>query len=989
MKRVETIEPVRIRLLGPPSIERNGAPVKVETRKALALLAYLAVERRSHARASLVALLWPDADEARGRAVLRRTLHALAAALPGGALITEQDQVRLGVDSRLRIDIDEMRAIRGRCLESGERCAECPLPLRAAADLYGADFLAGFTLKDSVAFDDWEFFQAEAFRRAFASILERLVACLSLVEDYDGGIEYASRWLALDNLDEAPHVALMKLHALAGRRSAALRQYETCRSVIRRETGEEPSPRVGRLAADIRSGTFPPFERAETRDRAAADIAASVDRHPATVMALRLCDASAQGDASARFLSSLYGLVLRYGGQIERHVGQTVLAVFGRGPTRENAPELAVRTALEARDVARRLDLKVAAGISSGVIAVPWTSDAHELAESLSGPVMGDAKRLAATAQADEILVSESTFRATRRAARFARVRAPGEAATGYRLGSLLDEPRKTRGVEGLGSRLVGRDDELAKLCHALERVYGGEPQLVTVAGEAGVGKSRLIAEARSAARPRGEAPRWLEGRCLDIGVAASYWPFIDLLHHLFSWRTEDSESRHLKRVERTIEDLAERGALDPARTGSVVRHLMRLLSAKDPEGAERDAGTADPESVRVGIFEAVRDLCVALARLAPLVLVFEDLHWADALTLDLIGFLMESVGAPVEGAPSALGLLCAYRPLHDHRCRHLPALASRICPDRYTELLVHDLTPEQGTDLIHALLDTRGLPEALTWAILDRSQGNPFYLEEILRSLIDTGGLHRVQGRWRARADGVVDGVPESVESVIRSTTDRLPSESRRTLKAASVMGRVFDVAVLKEMIGNEEAAEADLRRLEDLGLVYEERTVPRREYSFRHVLTREAVYSGIPQPERRDLHEHAAQTIRGLVRDHPEPYFERLAYHYEAAGREKEAAHYLHQAGAKAIRASDNPAAILMLEHALKLVRGWPRGAERASAELEILLTLGVPVTATTGYGSSETRAVYQQALDLCDTQERSADVFTATYGLWEPLA
>jgi DNA-binding SARP family transcriptional activator len=989
MKKTESEEQIRVRLLGPPTIERNGEPAKVETRKALALLAYLAVERRSHGRASLIALLWPETNEGRGRAVLRRTLHALSAALPAGLLLTDQDQIALSDDPRLRIDIDEVRDAHLRCVESGARCAKCPLPLRATADLFRDDFLAGFTLKDSIAFDDWQFLQAEAFRRAHATLLERLVACLESIADYATAIEYASQWLALDNLDEAPHVALMRLHALAGKRTAALRQYENCKSVIRKEIGEEPSARVKRLAQEIQAGSFPePAREREKGDALPAKqpVAASPDQHPATLLALRMTEPETQEEAGTRFLSSLYGLVLRHGGRIERHIGQTILVVFGSGSTRESAPELAVRAAIEFRAAARRHGATIAAGINSGLIDVPRGADPKAAGELLSGPAMSEARRLAARAKGDEILVSESTFRNTRRAARYSHVRDPGEKARCYRLGALLDEPRKTRGIEGLGGRLVGRDEELARLRQALDDILRGEARLVTVIGEAGVGKSRLVAEGHAAAQAAGEeGPLWLEGRCLDIGISAAYWPFIDILRQLFSWKPEDTDRRHAERIEKTVNDLQKKGLLDPRRAASTTRHLFLLLSATDPAAGGQDAGTADPDAIRAGIFEAVRDLVVALARSRPLVLVFEDLHWADALTLDLVSFLMDSLAPPASGAPPALGLLCVYRPQQEHRCRHIPTVAFGKCPDRYAEIVVHDLTPEKSAELVEALLATSELPESLTQAILERSQGNPFFLEEIVRSLIDTGVLYRARGHWRARASRVAGGVPENVESVIRGTTDRLPAEARRILRAASVLGRVFDSTVLKGMVEGAEALETQLRFLEDHDLIYEERTVPRREFSFRHVLTRDAVYAGIPEFQRRELHELAAGIILELFGDRPEPYLERLAYHYETARLEKEAVRYLHQAGRKAIRSNDNQAAIGLLERALALARGWPPGPEQAKAELEILVGLGVPVTATTGYGSGETLKVYQQASDLCTSKKPSAPVFAAAYGLW----
>jgi len=1065
MKKVGRTEPVRVRLLGPPTIQRNGQASSVETRKALALLAFLAVERRSHGRASLIALLWPDAGETKGRAVLRRTLHALTKVLPEGILRTEQDRVALGEDPCLWIDIDQVRTTHARCVETPGRCHECPSPLRAAVDLCSEDFLAGFTLKDSVAFDDWQFFQAEAFRRVRGCALERLIGCLSAAQDWEAAIEYASRWLAAETLDEAPHLALMRLYALAWRLSAALRQYETCRNITRKELGGEPSPGAQRLAQDIHAGRFPPLAAGPRRgpsaeaDRApstgssagslkgiskevskgesagtSTGISAGIGRHPATLLALRLVEpvrepvrwrapqpgqgqAPALVPASAQFLSSLYGLVLRYGGWIEGQVGQTIVIVFGRGSTRESAPELAVRAAIEARAAARRHHAATAAGIATGLIAVAPGPETASHAEPLSGPAVAEARQLAAVAQGGEILVCESTFRSTRAVSRYTLARGPKQKTRCYRLGALLEEPRKARGIEGLGVRLVGRDGELAKLRQGLQEVVRGGQRLITVIGAVGVGKSRLVAEGREALRgPEGEAATWLEGRCLDVGVGAAYWPLIDMLRHFFTWRPEDSDRKHLDRIEQALGDLERRDCLAPGRRAAVARYLFLLLSGTDPDTG-RDAAAEDPEARRAGIFEAVRDLFEAVGRNRPLVLVFEDLHWADALTLDLIGFLMDSLskdrgyerarelgagrareGGGVDEAPPwhalgaasrtvavpALGLVCVYRPEPDHRCRHLPALAAEKCPQRYTEILLRDLTPEQSAELVEALLGTPGLPQSLNQAILDRSQGNPFFVEEIVRSLIDTRVLYRGHGRWRARAGRAEEGVPESVESVIRGTTDRLPGDARRVLQAASVLGRVFDAQVLQGMLAPA-GTEPHLRLLEGQGLVYEERTVPRREFSFRHVLTREAVYAGMAEPDRRELHELAARVILELSGGRPGPYLESLAFHYESAGLPEQGVRYLHQAAQKAIRASDNEAAIGLAQRALALVRARPAGAERDAAELEILVTLGVPVTATTGYGSPDTRSVYHRAVELCRPADRSPSAFAAAYGLW----
>jgi adenylate cyclase len=689
-------------------------------------------------------------------------------------------------------------------------------------------------------------------------------------------------------------------------------------------------------------------------------------------------------DVPATFLSTMYGLIVRYGGRIERRSGEDVLVVFGRTSTRESAPELATRAALETRDAARRLGFSLAAGVSSGMIVV--ASGGGGSAERVSGSAITEAMRLAKSAEGGEILVAESTYRSTRSAVRYSISRHSSQGLPRYRVESLLEEPRKARGIEGLRSPFVGREGESRLLCEALERTLAGDSCIVTVVGEAGVGKSRLVNEARHAVGAAdGGPPLWLEGRCLELGVAAGYWPFIDMLRQFFAWRSEDDDPSRRERISAALQDLAEGGTLEVGRLDELVHYLGILLSIEGPPEGNEPVGSQDPQIVRAGIFAAVRDLFLALAGSRPVFLVFEDLHWADALSLDLISFLMD-VPAVSSGSPvRRLALICVYRPRQHHHCRHLATIALGKCPEKYTEIVLRELTPGQSAKLIDESIDTRAIPAGLRDVVLQRAQGNPFFLEELVRSLIESGMF---SGHGHIRSNGASkasEKVPQSVESVIRGKTDQLPAVVRRVLRSAAVLGRVFNQAVLTRMMSSAEGLDDQLHVLEDRALIYEERSLPVREYSFRHVLTRDAVYGGIPDDECRELHELAAEAIRELYGDRPEPYLEQLAHHYEAAGLEEQAVHYLHEAGLKAVRASDNEAAIGLLERALETVRGWPRGSERARTELDLLVALGVPVTATTGYGSAETRRVYQRATDLFTADERSKPAFAATYGLW----
>lgn len=243
-------------LFGAPRLERDGVPIEVDTRKAIALIAYLAVTRQSHSRDALATLLWEDYDQSRARAALRRTLSVLHTALGAGQLEIEREAIGLNPNASLRVDVDQFRTRLAECQTHGhpplEVCSVCVTPLAEAAALYRDDFLAGFTLRDSPNFDEWQFFQTESLRRDLASALEKLVLYHSTQKEVERAIIYARRWLGLDPLHEPVHRHLMQLYVLAGERAAALRQYQECVRVLQQELGVPPLEETMRLYEAIK-----------------------------------------------------------------------------------------------------------------------------------------------------------------------------------------------------------------------------------------------------------------------------------------------------------------------------------------------------------------------------------------------------------------------------------------------------------------------------------------------------------------------------------------------------------------------------------------------------------------------------------------------------------------------------------------------------------------------------------------------------------------
>jgi class 3 adenylate cyclase/tetratricopeptide (TPR) repeat protein len=644
-----------------------------------------------------------------------------------------------------------------------------------------------------------------------------------------------------------------------------------------------------------------------------------------------------------------------HGGQLTHALGEDLVAVFGTPLAHENDPERAILAALALGTLLEGRGLALHAGIESGTVHLGALRPGPGAAAAAIGHAADLASGLRRAAQAGQLLVGPVARRQTRGAFTFAphAVTLPGRAqpVLADRVTRVVPYPQKTRGIEGLRAPLIGREEELARLHAALAAVHAGQGQIVILSGGAGVGKSRLIAELRAAAlasspgAARGHLPGealpstllWLEGRCLDLGKTVSYWPFLDMLRAYFSLSPDDDERARGARLVVALQDLVRRGLLPPERGAALLPLLANLLAARF--GDERDAYLrhAGPEQIRHQTFQALRDLFVALARRQPLVVVVEDLHWADGLSVDLLALLLETV--PVV----PLLLLCVARPIREHRSRHLGTLATRLCPERFTALQLHDLSPTQSRRLVESLLQEEALPSTVKEHILARGQGNPFFLEEIVRSLIEAGLLYHDGAVWCARAEISAVAVPESVQSVIVSRVDRLAREAKHILQSAAVLGRLFRRRLLAEVIQRGEDLDDVLGELEDRQLIYLERVLPEEEYSFQHVLTQETVYQSIPRLRRAQLHHQVAEALERLYGESLEEYYEQLAHHYDQAGVVEKTVEYLLKAGEKARRTYHTAEALTYFQGALHRLGGTPLGNAHNGWRLAALKGLG----------------------------------------------
>ena len=566
-----------------------------------------------------------------------------------------------------------------------------------------------------------------------------------------------------------------------------------------------------------------------------------------------------------------------HGGTVEKFIGDAVMALFGAPVAHEDDPERAVRAALSIRAAIERLndeqpglDLHVRIGIDTGEAFVVLGADVARGEGMASGDVVNTAARLQTAAPIDGILVGETTFHATDRPITYRSVdpvSAKGKADPVPVWEAI--EARSRFGVDVVQrptTPLVGRSEELDLLLDALRRCRSERAaQLVTLVGVPGIGKSRLVWELFEAVEADPDYIIWRQGRSLPYGDGVTFWALGEMIKAQAGILDSDTTSEADDKLRASVGELI----ADPAEARWVEGHVRALVGIESEDtGAGSDRGSEATT--------AWRRLLEALADRNPLVLVFEDMHWADDALLDFVDHLVDWVA----GVPMLV--ICTTRPeLLDRR---------RGWGGGKRNVLTVALSPLSDVDVAHligGLLEQAVLPAETQQTLLTTAAGNPLYAEEYVRMLIDRGYLHRAGAGWQITVDGDLP-VPESVQGLIAARLDDLPADEKRLLQDAAVLGKVVwqgALAAMGEVTGY--SLEAPLHALERREMLRRERRSSvgaDTEYAFRHVLMRDVAYGQIPRAQRADKHRRAAEWIESASADR-ENAPELLAHHYSSA--------------------------------------------------------------------------------------------------------
>ena len=629
----------------------------------------------------------------------------------------------------------------------------------------------------------------------------------------------------------------------------------------------------------------------------------------------------------------LVNIVAGYEGSISGFRGDGLLALFGAPILHENDAERAILAAIEMRDAMQQQELDITVGINTALMTVGEIKTQLHAEYTAYGTEIVLARRLQETASRGQIFVGTGTYRQTHRAFDFQRfehltLKGFDERILAYEVLNPKVHPEKVRGIEGLRARMIGREREFGDLKDAADLWLKGQGQVVSIIGEAGIGKSRLVSELRLQLP---DEILLLEGRSISIGQTISYWPFIDILRTHFGLHEHDSEAEIARKVTDNVTSLF------PQSADEFLPFISRLLSIRFGDELDKRLDFATPDQIRHQTLMRLKDYFEALSKHQPLLLILEDLHWADDLSLDLISVLLDSL------ATTPMLLLCVYRPEQEHRVWQLSDIAQRKCLDRFTAIRLQQLSSQQSRLLVEELLTIDNLPPSVKEMILSKSEGNPFFIEEVIRSLIDRDLVYREGNRWKARAEVSELDVPDTIQSVVLARVDRLQAEAKHVLQCAAVIGRLFKYRLLEQLTQRERELNQHLDEIKSRDLVYEERTVPELEYAFKHAFTQEATYQGILEQHRKQFHHQVAQGIEHLYQERLEEYYEELAHHYSGSDDAEKAVEYLLKAGEKAKRSYANEAAIANFQRALERLKqseidrkDWELAARRGLGEV-----------------------------------------------------
>ncbi len=621
----------------------------------------------------------------------------------------------------------------------------------------------------------------------------------------------------------------------------------------------------------------------------------------------------------------------KYEGTINQFTGDGVMALFGAPVAHEDHAQRACYAALSVQKSMneygdrikkeRGVDFKMRIGTNSGPVVVGSIGNDLRMDYTAIGDTINLASRMESMAKPGSILVSGLTHKLVRDYFEFdslgkVQVKGKEEPQEAYELIRTSGIKTRIEAAAAAGiTKFVGRKREMEALHEALEKTRSGAGQLVGIVGEAGVGKSRIIFEMRKML-PK-EEYGYLEGRCVHYGGSVAYLPILDILRSYFEIKEGEHEFLIKKKMKEKISQLDET-------LKSVLPPFQELLSL---ETDDESYLKLERKQKREKIFEAIRNLFIRESQNKPLVLVFEDLQWIDKTSEEFLDYFIGWL------ANTPILLILLYRPEYTHRWGS---------KSYYSNVRVDQLSLETSAELVQSILSEGAIVPELRDLIMGKAAGNPLFMEELTRTLLENGSIQRKGNQYVLSRKLADIQVPDTIQGIIAARIDRLDESLKRIMHVASVIGREFAFRILQSITEMKEELKSHLVNLQGLEFIYEKRLFPELEYIFKHALTQEVAYNSLLLKRRKEIHEKIGGAIEEIYLDRLEEFSEMLAYHYSNSGNLGKAVQYLKLSGNKAMRTYSPTEAFRFYRDAMGILKQMRETDQNKKEQIEVILSM-----------------------------------------------
>ena len=674
-------------------------------------------------------------------------------------------------------------------------------------------------------------------------------------------------------------------------------------------------------------------------------------------------------------LALMVEVVRRFDGHVVQSTGDGIFAVFGAPTAHEDHPQRAIYAALELQERIQRysdtlresgrLPIFVRVGVNTGEVVVREVRTDHARVEYTPiGHSTSLASRLQSLATPGAIVAGDQTRKLCEgffvfRALSPRSVKGASQPVIAFEVMGL--GPLRTR-LEAAARRglvkFVGREAELNELKRALDSARSGNGQIVAAVGDAGVGKSRLFHQLKATSR---EGSVVLETSGVAHAKGWAFLPLVELLQKYFDFEPDDDEEKRRRKIDGRLSNL------DPVLldTPAYLHALLGISEAEDPIAG------MDSQLRKQRTLEAIKRVLVRESLVQPLIVIFEDLHWFDTESLEFLTLLADSL------ATLKILMLVNHRP----EFAHLWGGKSY-----YQQLRLDPLEADMAEELLSALLTDADELRPFKELIIEKSEGNPLFIEEIVRALFENGTIVRAgDGIHVTRARAEIS-IPATVEGIVASRIDRLPPAEKSVLQALAVIGEEFSLPIAQHALGKPaDELNRNLAYLQRAEFIYEHPTVAQTEYTFKHALIHDVAYNSVLKERRTAIHARTAVAIETIYANRLDDHLNRLVHHYRLGGDGRKTASYLHQAGQQAYERSAVTEAMVHFNAALETVRRLPANPASAELELALQISLGDALMSTGGFAAQGVVKAFGRARELCGLVGDSSQLVPALFGLW----